>query len=75
MFGSCAELSDFVADRYQLAQYLVHWRVGEDIERSCPTDVLRLPERHGLPRRALCPDQALDPYWGNPSTTHTLLAD
>jgi len=24
---------------------------------------------------ALCPDQALDPYWGNPSSTQTLLAD
>lgn len=49
--------------------------VGEDFERSSRTDVLRLRELHGLPRLALCPDQALDPYWGNPSTTHTLLAD
>jgi hypothetical protein len=49
--------------------------VGEDFERSSRTDVLRLREQHGFPRLALCPDQALDPYWGNPSTTHTLLAD
>ena len=51
----------------QLAEY--------NFDREVAEEMLRLREQHGLPSLALCPDQALDTYWGNPSTTHTLLAD
>lgn len=45
------------------------------VDREVAEGMLRLREQHGLPRLALYSNQALDTYWGNPSTTHTLLAD
>ena len=60
------------------AKFPLHFRMKFSEKHTVlatPTDVTT--SRTALDYRvwALCPDWARDRYWGNPSTTHTLLAD